>query len=79
MDMTKCHKVSVLVFSYAGRSADKPQLCYLPGMLVDEMCEGSIFHLLSLSSHKSHRPVKSIGLAEILAAGEPIDEGKMIA
>ena len=39
---------------------------------------GSIFHTLSWYSHKSKRPVKSIGAAEILAAGEAIDEAKVL-
>lgn len=30
-------------------------------------------------SHKSKRPVKYIGSAEILAASEAIDEGKVLA
>lgn len=38
-----------------------------------------MLHTLSWSSHKSKRPVKSIGAAEILAAGEAIDEGKVLA
>ena len=37
-----------------------------------------MIHLISWSSHKSKRPVCSIGSAEILAAGEAIDEGKVI-
>eukprot|EP00171_Calliarthron_tuberculosum_P001292 IDg1292t1 len=35
-------------------------------------------HTLAWSSHKSKRPVRSIGSAEILAAGEAIDMGKTI-
>lgn len=37
------------------------------------------FHILSLSSQNSKRPVKSIAKAEILASGEEIDKGKVLA
>lgn len=43
------------------------------------MQRGSIFHVLSSSSNKAKGPVRSIGAAEILAAVEAIDEGKMLA
>lgn len=39
----------------------------------------SIYSILSWSSHKNLRPERSISAAEILAAGEAIDEGKMLA
>lgn len=71
-------KLSVLVFSDAGRTSDHGQLCFIAGLLVGELTEGSIFHSVSWSSRKSKRPVKSVGAAEILAAGEAIDEGKSI-
>lgn len=35
-------------------------------------------HTTTWGSHKSHRPAKSIGLAEILAAGESIGSGKRL-
>lgn len=35
--------------------------------------------VVSWSSHKAKRPVRSIGTAELLAAGEAIDEGKILA
>lgn len=39
-----------------------------------ELQEGSVIRFLSWISHKSRRPVKSTAAAEILAAGEAIDE-----
>lgn len=72
-------KVSVLVFSDAGRTCDYGQLCFIAGLLFGDISEGSIFHVVSWSSRKSTRPVRSVGAAEILAAGEAIDEGKTIA
>lgn len=70
--------VSVLVFSDAGRRLDSGQLSYFAGLLVGNFQQGSLFYTLSWSSHKSKRPVKSVGAAEILAASEAIDEEKML-
>lgn len=41
-----------------------------------KFCQNAIFHVTSWLSQKSKRPVRSA--AEILAAAEGIDEGKMI-
>lgn len=41
------------------------------------MKQNVIFRTLSWIPHKSKRPVKSIGAAEILAASEGMDEGKV--
>lgn len=43
------------------------------------MFSDSIYHVLFWSSHKSKRPGLYIGTAEIIAAGEIINEGKMLA
>lgn len=43
------------------------------------MKNGSIYHIISWISHKTKSPVKSVPAAEIMAATEGIDEGKMIA
>ena len=51
----------------------------IAGLLIGDFKAGSVFHTLNWFSHKSKRPVKSIGAAEILAAGEAIDEGKVLA
>ncbi len=77
-DKTK-YKLSILVFSDASRVDENGQIGLLAGLLVGEMEKQSICHALSWISHKSKRPVKSVPAAEILAATEGIDEGKMIA
>lgn len=71
--------LSVLVFADAGRRNENGQLGYITGLLFGKLNVGSTFHTLSWTSHKSKRPVKSIGAAETLAAGCAIDEGKMLA
>lgn len=68
-------QLSVLVFSDAGRAKERGQLEFLCGLLLGELKKGSVFHVLSWSSHLSKRPAKSIGSAEVLAAGSAIDEG----
>ena len=70
--------VSVVVFADAGKSDDHGQLSYLGGILLGPLRKGSPFYPLSWSSHKSKRPVRSIGAAEILAVGEAVDEGKTL-
>lgn len=73
-------KMSIVVFSNADRSCDNGQLCYIAEILIDEFVKHSVFHLLSWYSHRANRTVRSIGGgAEILAAGEEIDEGKDLA
>ena len=69
---------SILVFSDAGRKVDRGQISVLSGLLLGDVKKGCVFHALSWISHKSKRPVKSVGAAEILAAGEAIDEGKLL-
>lgn len=73
------HHLSVLVFSDAGRQASRSQLSYIAGLLMRDIQATVPFHLLSWSSHKSRRTVRSIRAAEILAAVEAIDEGKILA
>lgn len=75
----KEYNLSMLVFADASRNVDYGQLGTVAGLLNGPFAVESIFHTLSWSSHKSRRPVKSIGAAEILAAGEAIDEGKVLA
>ena len=67
-------KLSVVVFADASRSGDHGQLSYLSCLLFGDLQKDSIVHTLSWTSHKSKRPVKSVGAAETLAAGEAIDE-----
>lgn len=75
----KNYSLLILVFADASRNDDYGQLGYVAGLSIGDFKLGSIFHVLSWSSHKSKRPVKSIGASEILAAGEAIDEGKLLA
>ena len=70
--------VSIVVFADAGKTGDHGQLSFIGGLLLGPLTKGSNFYPLSWSSHKSRRPVRSIGAAEILAVGEAIDEGKIL-
>ncbi len=71
-------ELSVLFFADASRKDDHGQFCFLSGLLFGDLKLDSIFHVLSWSSIKSRRPVKSVASAETLAAGEAIDEGKVL-
>lgn len=72
--------LEVSVFADASKKSDENgQLRILKGLLIGDMKEGSAFYITSWLSHKSKIPVKSIRAAEIIAAAEGIDEGKMIA
>ena len=74
----KDYEVSILVFSDASRKQDDSKLAYVCGILIGEFQVNSTWHILSWSSRKSGKPVKSIATAEIIAASEAIDEGKVI-
>lgn len=49
-------------------------MCYIIGLVFGDINQGSIFHLLSWTSHKPRRPDQSTAAAEILALSEAIDE-----
>ena len=70
--------ISVVMFSDAGRPSEHGQLGYIGGILLGPLRQGSIFHTLTWRSHLSNRPTKSSGSAETLAAGDAIDDGKLI-
>ena len=72
----KDYKISILIFADAD---DHGQLGMIAGLPIGDFKAGLVFHTLNWSSQKSKRSVKSIGDAEILAAGETIDEGKVLA
>ncbi len=72
------YNVSVLIFADASHRSDHGQLAFLFGLLFGGFASGSVFHVCSWSSRKSRRPVTSTASAETLAAGEAIDEGKVI-
>lgn len=73
------HSLSVTVFADKGRSATYGHLCYVAGLLLGELHIGTIYHFLAWSFQKSKHPVRSIFSAKILAAGEAIDEGRILA
>ena len=77
--LNKEFQLSVVVFADASKSNENGQLGIVTGLLIGDLCEGSVLHNISWISHKSKRPVKSVPAAEILAAAEGIDEGKMIS
>lgn len=72
-------ELAVLIFADAGRPSSCGQLGYVGGLLIGPLCHGSIIHTITWASHLSKRPVKSIASAEVLAAGDAIDDGKLIA
>ena len=71
--------VSLLMFSDAARPNERGQLGFIGGLLLGEFDVNSVIHIVSWRSSLSGRPVKSIGSAEVLAAGSAIDEGKLLA
>lgn len=73
------HKVTLFVVSDAGHSDENPKLRYIACLLLGDMRSGWSFYMLSWSVDKSHRPPPSVDAAEILAAGEAIDDGMMMA
>lgn len=70
--------VSICIFADAGRLTDYGQLSTIGGVLLGDLAKDSPLYVLSWSSHKSRRPVESIGSAEILAVGEAIDDRKIL-
>lgn len=72
------YKPTVLIFSDAARPSTNAQIGYLIGLLLGPLELGSNFYLLSWSSHMSKRPAKSSASAEILAASEAVDDGRVI-
>lgn len=71
-------ELSLLVFDDASKASDHCQIGVRCGILAGQLAVGALYHVLSWVSHKSKRPTKSILGEEILAAGEGIDEGKVI-
>lgn len=66
------------MFSDAYGELHNGLLGYRGGILFWHLHQNSTFHPLIYSSIKSNRPVKSVGGAEILAAGEAINEVKLL-
>ena len=72
-------EIAVLIFADAGRPSTFGKLGYVGGLLIGPLCHGSVLHTTTWGSQLSRRPVKSIGSGEILALGDAIDQGKLIA
>lgn len=72
------HYAHIMVFSDSGRVTDHGQLFYVSGLLVNYPTNGAIFYTLSWSSHESKKTVKITDAAEIIAAGELSDEGRVL-
>lgn len=72
-------QISVLLFADAARPSGHGQLEMICGLLFGDLAEGSVFHVLSWCSQLSKRPAKSIGSAEVLAAGLAINEGILVS
>lgn len=71
-------QISAIMFADAGRNQDVAQISIIGGILLGPLKKDSPFYALTWASHKSKRPVRSIGSAEIIAVSEAIDEGKVI-
>ena len=73
------HDLSVLIFADAARPSAHAQIGFVGGLLIGTPTHGSVLHTVSWASHFSKRPVKSSGSGVVLAAGDAIDTGKVIA
>lgn len=69
-------RASILVFWDARRNADLASV--LAELLLDYVQKDTVFHFLSWIIPKSRSPVKFVGAAEVLAAGEINGEVKML-
>lgn len=62
------------------RSAnDEVQLCYIAGLIIGDLANGSIFHIISDFSRKSRPSISTVVAARVIAACEAIYEGNLIA
>ena len=77
-EVKKADELTLVIFADASKSDQNGQIGVLCGLMFGNMSPESVFHLITWVSHKAKRPVKSVPAAEILAAGESIDEGKVI-
>lgn len=66
--------MNLICFADAGHTNELSQLLYFIGLDTSPVQKGSIFRLLSYSSHQSKMPSKSTSAAEIPAAGEGVEE-----
>ena len=73
------HAIFVLIFSDAERPSTHAQIGFVGRLLNGSSTHGSVLHTVSWASHISKRPAKSSGSAEVLAARDVIDIGKISA
>lgn len=71
-------ELSVLLFADASRVDGLGQLGVVTGLLVGPMEKVSIHHVSSWICNKTKRPVRSIPAAEVFAAAEGLDDGKVV-
>lgn len=67
-----------MVFADAGRRVDYGQLSVLAGILFRKLSEYFLVHTISSSLQTSKCPVKAVGAANILAASEGMNVGKVL-
>lgn len=70
---------AIVFFADAARPSENGQLGFLGCLLIDPLEAGSTMHTLSWTLELSQRPAQSIASAEVLAARDAIDTGKLIA
>lgn len=71
---TVCNELIIVTFADQSHTIEASQLFYIIGLVSGEVKNGSPFHILSWSSHRSSRTDKSAPAAEILAASEAVGE-----
>ena len=67
------------MFADAGHPSEKGQHGVIGGILICELVQGSLFHVLMWRSRLSKRTVKGIGAAETMATGGTVGEGILIS
>lgn len=72
------YDIGILVYYYAGSCCDSAHQSFIYGILVGKFEKDAVFHPVTWKLHKSARPVRSVGAAEILEYGEAIVEGKIM-
>lgn len=71
---TSSDHVTLAAFAHSSHTDTAIQLCFIVCIVFGELKRGSVLHLLSWGSHKSRRPVRSTVAAEIIVAGETLNE-----
>lgn len=71
--------VCILVFSDADGHHGRDHFSFTTELQIYDLSIGSIFNAIAWLSHRAIRPVRSIGAAEILAAGDTNADDKIIS